>query len=94
MWHLQSLPLAPSLLLLLRSIFFGSYGDDEVRRFPLGEPILVHRAIASLRVEGLQQRRGDDVMLEASIAFPSPRGCKNSSDVTGVLTPSNGGGGS
>ena len=51
MQRLQSLPLAPSLL--LTSNFFGGDGDDKVRRFPLDEPILVRQAIASLRVEGL-----------------------------------------
>ena len=44
-WHLQFLPLAPSLL-LLKSIFFSGDSDDELRRFPLGELILVHQAVA------------------------------------------------
>jgi hypothetical protein len=34
--------------------------------------------------------RGDDMMLDASITFPSPRGQKDFSDVTGILPSSNG----
>ena len=34
----------------------------------------------------------DDVMLEVSIAFPSPRRCKDSSEVVGVFALSDGGG--
>ena len=86
-------PFLQPLLLPLKFIFFGGDGDDEVRRFPPGEPVLVHQAVASPRVEGLQQKRGDDMTREVSITFPSPRGCKNSSEVAGVLAPSNGGGG-
>jgi hypothetical protein len=58
MQHLQSLSLAPSLL-LLRSIFVGIDGSgDEVRRFPPSGLGVVRRATTSSRVEGLQQTTG------------------------------------
>jgi hypothetical protein len=57
MWRLQSLPLAP-FSSFSQIHLFGGDGDDEVRRFPPSEPVLVRQAIASSRVEGLQQREG------------------------------------
>jgi hypothetical protein len=34
--------------------------------------------------------RGDNMMLDASVAFPSPRGWKDFSDVAGILPSSDG----